>query len=422
MQMGLREHFSGSLSTRQRVVPRHHDAGVELGGVLMDEILGPKVGVFGHRFSVLRSVRVASEGMVFVFCLVLGIISVTIAADDSYIAGYAAAVLEHEFDIPGAILQVQKGVVVVTTDSLGKVDRQKVIAMLEKIPGVVRVEVQEGTTIPPVPPLPSQATVQQELPKPESKFLPRGLLVAPFHADPRWPHFSVAFRHVSYGHEPSHTGSANFGETFALYRNAAPLAGQWEIAIQAGVFSIFNMNAGSNDLVNADYTVGLLTSYRTGPFSGFVRLHHQSSHLGDEFILNSQPPISRVNLSYEDIDVKLSYELASWFRIYGGGGMLLRRDPENLQRGTSQVGVEFASPWTLWDGKIRPVAYSDFQANARSNWRVGSSVMAGLQFENARIGDRKVQVLAEYFAGPSPNGQFFLQNTEWFGIGIHLYY
>jgi hypothetical protein len=166
----------------------------------------------------------------------------------------------------------------------------------------------------------------------------------------------------------------------------------------------------------------LLTSYRTGPFSGFLRLQHQSSHLGDEFILNSQPPINRINLSFEEVDIKISYELASWFRIYGGGGMLVDRDPKDLKRGTSQVGTELTSPWTLWGGKVRPVAYADFQANERSNWSVASSVMAGLQFENARIGDRKLQVLAEYFSGPSPNGQFYTQNTEWFGLGIHLYY
>jgi hypothetical protein len=362
--------------------------------------------------------------VVFVFCLVLGIVSATIAADDSYIAGYATAVLEHEFNVPGAVLQVQEGVVLVTADSLGKVDRQKVIAALEKIPGVVRAEVREGPPPAIAPAGASPAAVQQEVPKPESKFLPRGLLVAPFHADPRWPHFSVASRQVSLGQEPGNSGSANFGETFALYRNAAPLDGQWEIVLQAGVFSLFNMSApsGSKDLVNADYTVGLLTSYRTGPFAGFLRFHHQSSHLGDEFILNSQPPINRINLSFEELDIKISYELASWFRIYGGGGMLVGRDPSDLKRGTSQVGTELTSPWTLWGGKVRPVAYADFQANARSNWRVASSVMAGLQFENARIGDRRLQVLAEYFGGPSPNGQFYTQDTEWFGVGVHLYY
>lgn len=385
--------------------------------------LGAHDSVCAHRFSILSTVKIATSRVVFVFCLVLGIVSATIAADDSYIAGYAAAVLEHEFNVPGAVLQVQEGVVVVTADSLGKVDRQKVLTALEKIPGVVRAEVREAAGLSAVPADPSRAAIQQELPKPESKFLPHGLLVAPFHADPRWPHFSVASRQVSFGQEPGNTGSANFGETFALYRNAAPLDGQWEIALQAGVFSVFNMSApsGSMDLVNADYTVGLLTSYRTGSFSGFLRLHHQSSHLGDEFILNSQTPINRINVSFEELDLKLSYELASWFRIYGGGGMLVG-NPEDLNPGTSQAGAELTSPWTLWDGKVRPVAYADFQANARSNWRVGSSVMAGLQFENARIGDRKLQVLAEYFGGPSPNGQFYTQNTEWFGLGIHLYY
>jgi hypothetical protein len=386
------------------------------------ETLGTKDPVPARQFSVFRAVRIAMGGMIFVLCLILGTVPATIAADDSYIAGYAAAILQHEFNLLGAVLQVKDGVVIVTAESLGTGDRQKILTALEQIPGVVRVEVQEGAAPPLVPVNPPQNVIQQELPKSESKFLPHGLLVAPFHADPRWPHFSIASRQVSSGVGPRNTGSANFGETFALYRDAAPLNGQWEIAIQAGVFSIFNMSTSSKDLVNADYTAGLLASYRTGPFSGFLRLHHQSSHLGDEFILDSPTPVNRVNLSFEEFDLKLSYELTSWLRIYGGGGMLVDRDPSNLGRGTSQMGTELTSPRTFFGGKVRPVAYADFQANQRSNWDVASSVMAGIQFENARIGDRKLQVLGEYFNGPSPNGQFYTQHTEWFGIGIHLYY
>ena len=384
----------------------------------MAETVGVKDSVSARQFPVRSTMRIAAGGVVFVLCLILGLVSETIAADDSYIAGYAAAVLRHEFDAATASLYVREGVVIVDAKSLGAADRKKVMAALESIPGVVRVEIREDWAHTDVR---ESQSISQEPAKPESKFLPRGLLVAPFHADPRWPHFSMASRQVTLG-QPSNTGSANFGETFALYRNAAPLDGQWEIALQAGVFSIFNMGTPSMDLVNADYTVGLLTSYRTGPFSGFLRLHHQSSHLGDEFILNSQTPVNRVNLSFEDLDLKLSYELTSWLRIYGGGGMLVVRDPSYLQRGTSQVGTELTSPWTFWGGKVRPVAYADFQANERSNWRVASSIMTGLQFENARIGDRKLQVLAEYFSGPSPNGQFYTQNTEWFGLGVHLYY
>jgi hypothetical protein len=387
----------------------------------MTETLGEEDSVSAHRLALLKTGKIATTGVLALLCLLLGIVSATTAADDSYIAGYAAAVLQHEFKAAKASLSVQGGVVTVDGESLGTVDRTKVATALESIPGVVRVEIREG-------PVRTDLREAQAIPKepaePESKFLPRGLLVAPFHADPRWPHFSMAARQVSFGQEPTNTGSANFGETFALYRNAAPLDGQWEIAVQAGVFSVFNTSApsGSKDLVNADYTVGLLTSYRTGAFSGFLRLHHQSSHLGDEFILNNLPTINRINLSFEEVDLKLSYDLTSWFRIYGGGGVLVGRDPKNLKRGTSQVGAELTSPWTFWGGKVRPVSYADFQANERSNWRVASSVMAGLQFENARIGDRRLQVLAEYFSGPSPNGQFYTQNTEWIGVGLHLYY
>jgi hypothetical protein len=190
-------------------------------------ILSTCDSVRAHRFSIWSTVKIATSGVVFVVCLVLGTVSATIAADDSYIAGYAAAVLDHEFNASGAIVQVHKGVVVLTADSLGKVDRQKVISALEKIPGVVRVEVREEQAHIDVR---ESQPISQEPAKPESKFLPRGLLIAPFHADPRWPHFSMAFRQVTLG-QPTDTGSANFGETFALYRHAAPLDGQWEITL-----------------------------------------------------------------------------------------------------------------------------------------------------------------------------------------------
>jgi hypothetical protein len=344
----------------------------------------------------------------------------TMAADDSYISGYAAAVLRHEFNAANVSLVVQDGVVKVYAASLGTLDRTKVQTALENIPGVARVEILEGTAAEIPPPTPPTA-ITQEIPEPESKFLPNGLLFDPFHADPRWPNFSVAYRRLSEGDsEPKNTGSANFGETFAIYRDAAPLNGQWEIAFQGAVFSVFDLAASSRDLVNADYMAGLITSYRTGPFSAFARVYHVSGHLGDEFILNTQP--DRINFTYEEIDLKISYELFRWLRVYGGGGYLVGRDPNTMGRGTSQFGVELTSPWTLLGGKIRPVAYGDFKSNERADWTITRSLMGGLQFENARIGDRKLQVLAEYIKGPSPNGQFFSENIEWIGVGLHLYY
>ena len=87
--------------------------------------------------------------------------------------------------------------------------------------------------------------------------------------------------------------------------------------MQAGVFGVFDTQRSSIDLINADYNVGLLVSYRADKLSGFIRIHHQSSHLGDEFLL-SNPQVTRINLSFEEVDLKISYDLTTWLRLYGG--------------------------------------------------------------------------------------------------------
>jgi hypothetical protein len=352
-----------------------------------------------------------------VSCLLCSL-TVPAAASDEFIAGYTTGILQHEFGVSDASVEVHDGVVVVTTKSLATIDRGKVVAAIEQVPGVTRVEIRSADS---PAASPGEDAVQTTIPTAGPKWLPHGALFAPLHADPRWPHFGGAYRQFTEGLDLSGVFAADFGETFAIYRNKAFLDGEWELGIQAGVFSIFDVSAESIDLVNADYRVGLLSSYRNGPFSGFIRIEHQSSHLGDEYLLNN-PGVTRVNLSYEEVDVKLSYQVLPWLRIYGGGGYIVHRFPEDLGRGTTQWGIELVSTRTFLGGRLRPVAYGDFQCNERTNWQIGQSIMAGVQFENARIGDRQVQLLAEYYGGPSPDGQFYTQRASWYGIGIHLYF
>ncbi len=337
---------------------------------------------------------------------------------DDFIAGYASAILEHEFSVTDASVEIRQGAVLITTKTLGKVDRGKVESALLQIPGVTQVEIREGDPGAARLVLPA---VQTNIQEPQPKWLPRTLLFSPLHADPRWPHFGASYRGFTQGLNLSKVFAGNFGETFSIYRNKGPFGGEWDFGVQAGVFSIFDVGSASIDLVNADYRVGFLSSYRVGRFSTLFRVQHQSSHLGDEFLL-SNPQVTRVNLSYEEIDVKLSYEFFAWLRLYGGGGFIFDRQPADLGRGTTQWGVELTSTRTYWGGRIRPVGYADFQCNERTNWEIGRSVYAGIQFENARIGDRQVQLLAEYYAGPSPDGQFYVQRTNWYGIGVHLYF
>ena len=81
-----------------------------------------------------------------------------------------------------------------------------------------------------------------------------------------------------------------------------------EFGIQAGVFAIFDLDAESLDLINADYLIGIPLVFRKGNFSNMTRIFHQSSHLGDEFLLRGRAE-KRVNLSYEAGNSIFSYNL-----------------------------------------------------------------------------------------------------------------
>jgi len=347
--------------------------------------------------------------------------------NDAYITGYASALLEHEFKVPHASLHVQNGIIRVSAADLSGVNQQALVKSLSAIPGVVQVELlgkgevlssTPGEQRDPYIRRHPNSALETETTSAEATFLPQGYLFDQLSADPRWPHFSVAYQYYIDDKELGSTGTANFGETFALYRNRAPFGGLWEFGLQAGVFSFFDLTTDSKDLVNADYMGGIFASYRYNNFSTILRLFHQSSHLGDEFLLRNR--VQRINLSYEQIEATLSYTFFSALRLYGGGGYLFDQDPSDLDPWKVQYGVEFTSPWRLAGDAITPILAGDFQNDDENNWSTNISLRGGMQFENWKLGQRRLQLLIEYFHGHSPNGQFYSRKIETIGIGAHL--
>ncbi len=352
-------------------------------------------------------------------------------AEDAYIAGYVTAVLERQLDVKGSKITVKDGVVTIEAAGLATSDQEKLVSTLSSVAGVARVVVVDlpkppatappaASSLPTTAATPSGPAVEAEVPQRGLEILPKGLLFAPLIADPRWPHFSAVYQRFYKNARLENAATATLGETFSLLRG--PLAtsgGAWEVGIQAGVFSLFDMDAPSTDLVNSDYIVGFPFAYRLGDFSAMARLYHQSSHLGDEFLIENR--VERVNLSYEAVDVRLSYEVTDWLRVYGGAGYILRRDPDDLKPWSTQVGAEIRSPWTFLAGTLRPLAAVDIQYREQNDWHTDLSARAGVQFEKLPIFDRRIQLLVEYFNGYSPNGQFYREKVEYLGVGIHFY-
>jgi hypothetical protein len=247
---------------------------------------------------------------------------------------------------------------------------------------------------------------------------PKELVFQPLLADPRWPGFSGTLQ--SYFVPKSRViWAANFGESFPFVGNRG--GDRWQIGLQASVFTLWDLTTQSDDLINADFIVGVPYTWRTGRWSYMARIFHQSSHLGDEFILTHKN-VARVNISYEALDGKVSYDFDHGFRAYGGAGSMFRKYPPELKPLFGQAGVEWLGP--LFARQVlRPVAGADFQKHQQNGWgATGVSLRAGIQMQHREQGTRRMHFLVDYYQGHDPNGQFFAETVELIGLGAHIYF
>src|SRR5215470_17932439 len=106
----------------------------------------------------------------FMLGLILAAASIVAAApaDDGYIAGYAAAVLQREFALTAPSLRVQQGVITIDAADLAGVDQAAVLAQLQRVPGVTHIEVRPVGAPPlPVEPAPAAQTIPPTAPPPK---------------------------------------------------------------------------------------------------------------------------------------------------------------------------------------------------------------------------------------------------------------
>jgi hypothetical protein len=256
-------------------------------------------------------------------------------------------------------------------------------------------------------------------------WLPQGRIFCALAADPKEERSFVTYLRGDFATiadpEPgteTNIGAVGLGDSFAIFRVAGAESGYGvQLDLAGAVFSQFNLNAPSFDLINADYLVGLPLTVRVGRFSARLRLYHQSSHLGDEFILNRQP--ERINLSFESIELILSQE-AGPLRLYGGGETFFRREPADLAMRLVHTGAEIR-PVVL--SGVRLLAAVDLKVVEDASWSRAWSVRAGVEL--ARIprpgqATRVLSLIGEFHDGAAPYGQFYREDIRYIGVGFSL--
>ena len=249
---------------------------------------------------------------------------------------------------------------------------------------------------------------------------PPGDLFRPLLADRKEPRFYGGFHWVELNSPLADetdrrrfvSGIASTGETFGLWtRRTTDSCDGIQLNIYGAVFSQFRFDPVA--MLNADYQIGFPLSLRRGPFSARVRLYHQSSHLGDQFLLEN-PAFERINLRYEGLDVLLSLD-STWWRIYAGAGVLLNVEPAELDRLVAQAGAELRLDdwaWTPFSPSVRwiPVAAVDVTSYQTRRWGPTISAMAGTELTTSHRDEHRIQrvrLLVGLLYGYLPFGQFF---------------
>lgn len=362
--------------------------------------------------------------------LVFLMVSPARAAEPSFIAGYAAAVLD-QYGAGGSTVAVEGATVAISARGLSVPDKESLSRTLLRVKGV------EVVRFPPDQrSYPLNDYGRNRWPKTETRAgaavavvpcssrtaFPRRTLFEPLLADPREARFSVSSLRYRSGADLKRVAAGNFGGPLPMAGGDLDGGGQWQVAVQGAVFTLWDLETFSNDQISDDFLVGLPFTWRWDRLSVMARLYHISTHLGDEFLL-THPGLSRVNLAYEAVDVKVSYAATDALRLYGGVGRMIRRDPVDTPPGALQAGIEYTHPKSYVKGLLRPVASLDLQKHQKSGWSATDvSLRVGAQIENRTLATRRALLLWEYFKGKDPTGQFFRRYIEYTGLGLHVYF
>lgn len=337
---------------------------------------------------------------------------------DQFLAGALTAILEYQLHWPRGSyrLEVRNGVATITLFD-DAAERKAALARAPMPEGMLGVNVMTSPEQAPEPAWPGAEIYSVLGLAPGSVPFPTGDLFLPLLADPKQPQFFVSLRRYHTPTDDALVGAVGYGETFGVYRRRGRNPGDGlQLSIAGGLFAQFNLDAPSDDLVNADYTIGLPVTWRNGDTSARLRIYHQSSHLGDEFLLRAQP--ERVNLSFESIEAIGSQRWGPW-RVYFGGEYLFHREPSDLKPANAHGGLEYYGTRPVWkDGRL--VAGLDLKSWEEHEWSVNSSFKGGLEFGAPQPGRRRLRLMAELYHGFAPHGQFYEDKLDYYGAGLYL--
>lgn len=252
----------------------------------------------------------------------------------------------------------------------------------------------------------------------EEKFLPELNSFFPtMLAQPHILGYSVGYR--SYDKVFKSSIPVSIGDQFSLLQITSQSYGCLYLGIEACVWAIFDARAKSLSLINADYFVALPFTYMNDEFSARLRVFHESSHLGDEFLIEN-PQILRKNPSMEVLDLSLAYEPLDGLQLFLGYSTVLRSDEYfKVKSNSFYYGVNCffdCAKIQILNIEAYPYIAAYFTNQENNNWKLDGSLVIGYQWDKSY--GRKLRVYLMSHNGFSAEGQFVKRRSKYISFNI----
>lgn len=252
----------------------------------------------------------------------------------------------------------------------------------------------------------------------EGEFLPE---LNPFFptmlAQPHILGYSVGYR--SYDKVFKSSIPVSIGDQFSLYQFKLNSCARLYLGIEACVWAVFEARTKSLSLINADYFISIPLTYINRGFSSRLRFFHQSSHLGDEFLLE-HPRIERVNPSMEGLDLSLAYEVTNSLVCFLGYSRILRSDDSfKVKPNRVYYGFNYFYNFVkiqMFNVEAIPYIAAYFTNNENNHWKFDSSVAVGYQWDKSY--GRKLRIFLAGHNGFSAEGQFAKIKSKYVSINL----
>ena len=205
------------------------------------------------------------------------------------------------------------------------------------------------------------------------------------------------------------------GETFsfiALRRGNVPIT----LGFGVEVYARFSLDDPKSSLISTDWVVGIDVGVDFGRWRTTLRVYHESSHLGDEYVQRFD--VSRLDWTREVLEGWIRYSTGPWSFIGSGSWVLI--DELDLERPGAMLAVDYhGGRFGLLGERVQPVAGVHFESMAATDWRINTSARLGIVFGGAS-GKPSFGLSLIAHEGLSTQRQFFRSENGYLGMEIRF--